>query len=418
MAAPVQLAMGRVLAARGLPGLGVASDVLPLLLLFLVLCRLGAGAESQAKAIVLQEGKTITARDPQCFCYKNTVSPKWQDSWIKVQIRVASVKMIRVTQVESEEKLKELEQFNIWSILSSLLKEKLNDTIINVDIYSNETCLKVYPAEQNTAYSITCSRGFDPKLFLIFMAGVLLFFFAETLSRSQIFYYSTGMSVGILASSLILLFMLSKIMPRKSPFYVLLVGGWSFSLYIIQLMFKNLQDICKGYWQYLLGYVFLIGFLSFAVCYKYGPLENERSINLLYWTLQLIGLLLMYAGVQVRQTAVTLILLAFCTKYMEYPVLWTYRTYRTLKARAKLSPPQLLSEEEYRKQGEVETRKALEALRQYCSSPEFSAWKVVSRIQTPKRSPIHYTATVSCVRKTHLTRALQTGLLLTAALDS
>lgn len=49
------------------------------------------------------------------------------------------------------------------------------------------------------------------------------------------------------------------------------------------------------------------------------------------------------------------------------------------------SPPRLLTEEEYRIQGEVETRKALEELRNYCRSPDFSAWTAVSRIQSPKR---------------------------------
>lgn len=35
--------------------------------------------------------------------------------------------------------------------------------------------------------------------------------------------------------------------------YFLLVGGWSFSLYLLQLIFKNLREVCKSYWQYLLG---------------------------------------------------------------------------------------------------------------------------------------------------------------------
>ncbi|OBS78900.1 hypothetical protein A6R68_18703 [Neotoma lepida] len=39
------------------------------------------------------------------------------------------------------------------------------------------------------------------------------------------------------------------------------------------------------------SYVFTVGVTSFAVCYKHGPLENERSISLLTWTLQLLGLL-------------------------------------------------------------------------------------------------------------------------------
>ncbi|NWW66360.1 NMP1A protein, partial [Ifrita kowaldi] len=49
------------------------------------------------------------------------------------------------------------------------------------------------------------------------------------------------------------------------------------------------------------------------------------------------------------------------------------------------SPPRLLTEEEYRLQGEVETRKALAELRSFCQSPKFSAWSAVSRIQSPKR---------------------------------
>lgn len=185
---------------------------------------------------------------------------------------------------------------------------------------------------------------------------------------------------------LIIIFMLSKFMPKKSPIYVILVGGWSFSLYLIQLVFKNLQAIWSCYWQYLLGYVLTVGFLSFAVCYKYGPLENERSINLLTWALQLLGLCFMYAGIQIPHIALALIVAALCTKNLEYPVQWLYITYRKMcKATEKPVPPRLLTEEEYRIQGEVETRKALEELREFCNSPDCSAWKTISRIQSPKR---------------------------------
>ncbi|KFW91794.1 Transmembrane protein 194A, partial [Phalacrocorax carbo] len=58
---------------------------------------------------------------------------------------------------------------------------------------------------------------------------------------------------------------------------------------------------------------------------------------------------------------------------------------RVQSARPKPNAPRLLTEEEYRIQGEMETRKALEELRSYCKSPDFSAWTVVSRIQSPKR---------------------------------
>jgi len=50
-------------------------------------------------------------------------------------------------------------------------------------------------------------------------------------------------------------------------------------------------------------------------------------------------------------------------------------------------PPKtkLLTEEEFILQGSVETRKALEQLREYCKSPDCNAWKTISRVKTPQR---------------------------------
>lgn len=76
-----------------------------------------------------------------------------------LQIRVNSSKLVRVTQVENEEKLKELEQFSIWNFFSSFLKEKLNDTYVNVGLYSTKTCLKVEIIEEDTKYSVTVTRS-------------------------------------------------------------------------------------------------------------------------------------------------------------------------------------------------------------------------------------------------------------------
>ncbi|XP_008577893.1 PREDICTED: transmembrane protein 194A isoform X2 [Galeopterus variegatus] len=298
--------------------------------LFLVLsgCLVCDSGGIDVKVVMLQESRVDDMCSSQQFCYKNMLIPKWHDVWTRIQIRVNSSKLVRVTQVENEEKLKELEQFSIWNFFSSFLKEKLNDTYVNVGLYSTKTCLKVEIIEKDTKYSVIVTRRFDPKLFLVFFLGLMLFFCGDLLSRSQIFYYSTGMSVGIVASLLIIIFMLSKFMPKKSPIYIILVGGWSFSLYLIQLVFKNLQEIWRCYWQYLLSYILTVGFLSFAVCYKYGPLENERSINLLTWTLQLVGLCFMYSSIQIPHIALAIIIIALCTKNLEYPIKWLYITYR------------------------------------------------------------------------------------------
>uniref|UniRef100_A0A8I6G8B7 Nuclear envelope integral membrane protein 1 n=1 Tax=Rattus norvegicus TaxID=10116 RepID=A0A8I6G8B7_RAT len=336
--------------------------------------------------VMLQESQ-VDMNSSQQFCYKNVLIPKWHDIWTRIQVRVNSSKLVRVTQVDSEERLKELEQFSVWNSLSSFLKEKLNDTYVNVGLYSTKTCLKVEIIEKDTKYSVIVTRRFDPKLFLVFLLGLTLNYeCCYSLTQGP-----CGLHVAFLGISKIFVYFgnintCHLFCLFRSPIYVILVGGWSFSLYLIQLVFKNLQEIWRCYWHYLLSYILTVGFMSFAVCYKYGPLENERSINLLTWTLQLLGLGFMYSGIQIPHVAFALIVIALCTKNLEYPIYWLYSTYRRMcKASEKPVPPRLLTEEEYRIQGEVETQKALQELREFCNSPECSAWKTISRIQSPKR---------------------------------
>lgn len=68
------------------------------------------------------------------------------------------------------------------------------------------------------------------------------------------------------------------------------------------------------------AYVGLVGFVSFALCYRYGPLTNEKNINILSWLLQLAGLLLVYLGIQIKQVAFAIIVAVVFTKNMEYPI--------------------------------------------------------------------------------------------------
>lgn len=267
------------------------------------------------------------------------------------------------------------------------LHERSNETTINVSLFSKKRCFKVEPADGKTLYTVKPIRKFDVFLFAVFLAGVFLFVFADTLSRSQLFYYSTGMSTGLIASLIILIFIMSRFLPKKSPLYVLVVGGWSFSLYVIQLVCRNLNVILREHWHLVLGYTTVVGFISFAVCYRYGPLVDKRSINILSWTLQLFGLLLIYAGIQIQPVAFAIIVAALCSKALEYPVSLALSAWRKIKPSLgwKPEPRRLLTEEEYQRQGEEETRRAMEELRKYCASPGCSPWKTVSRLQSPKR---------------------------------
>lgn len=75
-------------------------------------------------------------------------------------------------------------------------------------------------------------------------------------------------------------------------------------------------------------YVGLVGFVSFALCYRYGPLTNEKNINILSWLLQLAGLLLVYSGIQIKQVAFAIIVAVVFTKNLEYPVSAVILTWR------------------------------------------------------------------------------------------
>lgn len=88
------------------------------------------------------------------------------------------------------------------------------------------------------------------------------------------------MSTGMIASLVILFFVLARLLPKvkqfdkhlrsnylgvmcdvlllfvvpqKSPFYLLILGGWSFSVYAIQFVFRNLSVILQEHWHLALG---------------------------------------------------------------------------------------------------------------------------------------------------------------------
>lgn len=207
--------VGGAAAAGGMKPAPGRRRLLGALVLLLLPSPLG-GAGTRESVIPLHEGRVYRHSTSHHFCYTNTHVPQWHDIWTRMQIRVNSSHMIRVTQVDSEE---ELEKFNMWNVVFSFLKEKLNDTSIDVDLYSNKTCLKVELLEDGTMYCVILFRRFDPKLFLVFFLGLLLFFCGDMLSRSQLFYYSAGISFGLLASLLILVYMMSKVMPKEAgPF--------------------------------------------------------------------------------------------------------------------------------------------------------------------------------------------------------
>ena len=56
--------------------------------------------------------------------------------------------------------------------------------------------------------------GIDYWRVLLLTAGILLVFSAHKLSTNALFYYITGVSLGICASFLILVYVMSKLLPK------------------------------------------------------------------------------------------------------------------------------------------------------------------------------------------------------------
>lgn len=60
-----------------------------------------------------------------------------------------SSNLFKVEIVEDEEKLQELERFSFWSWFQSLLRERHNETTINISLFSKNTCFKIEPANKS-----------------------------------------------------------------------------------------------------------------------------------------------------------------------------------------------------------------------------------------------------------------------------
>ncbi|KAL4002083.1 hypothetical protein ACH3XW_2005 [Acanthocheilonema viteae] len=223
----------------------------------------------------------------------------------------------------------------------------------------------------------------------VFIGGIALFLMSYSLVKNAIFYYTSGCTIGILASLLIVGFVVYRLTPRSWLGIPLMFTGWSFSFFFIYTVWKNFASLVLLYQKFVAAYFATVILISFAVCYRYGPPTDIRSHNLAQWTLQLIALILIYSSCQITDIAIGVIallllwsmlknwLINITSKFMSiFRMVWLFLFPKCQR---------LLTMEEYQQQGEEETRKALEELRRYCRSPEANVWKITSSVSDPKR---------------------------------
>lgn len=137
--------------------------------------------------------------------------------------------------------------------------------------------------------------------------------------------------------------------------------------------------------------------LSLAVCYYIGPPKSERTFNLTQWALMLIASAVMFLSCNVEEFTLMMIVVMWLAPRLPvkktnalrniWHVLNVVKHVNIALFRLRFRPPQhrYLTEGEYYQQGQVETAKALDELREYASSPECDPWRIVSRLQHPDR---------------------------------
>ncbi|XP_062974367.1 nuclear envelope integral membrane protein 2 [Elgaria multicarinata webbii] len=338
----------------------------------------------------LKATNVMSSSESTCFCYIPDGAIHLKNIWSAIQVKINSTEMFGVVSITEEQNCQNSE--NLFAFLKCLINNiwqsgMSNEITISVDQYGDKTCFRVQPRNKVPYTVIAQQNMLDWKLFLLFVAGGLLFHFALNLSRSIVFYYSAGVAFGILATLPFLLLMLRRFIPRLSTFWILTGGCWFSSLYIFYTFKEDLKWLWYNSTHYILGYIMILGFVSFAICYGHGPLNSERSMNLLMWTLQLLGLILIYFGIAIPQVAYAVITTMICSKFLQYPLrvfCYVGRKATRLFKSEKLEV-RYLTEEEYREEGETETMKALEELRTFCRSPNFPSWVAVVKLQTPQK---------------------------------
>ncbi|XP_004452613.2 nuclear envelope integral membrane protein 2 [Dasypus novemcinctus] len=363
-----------------------------------LLATLAAGAargEAAALAVPrckpLKEMDLIKSSESDCYCYSQNTQMEWKYMWSTVQVKITSSDLFSIVHITERHKCQYPETiitFIKCMIHNFWIPKEYNEITIIVNPNGETVCFSVKPVRNIFIYTVKVNRNIvDFKLFLVFVAGVVLFFYAKTLSQSSIFYYSSGTVLGILMTLVFVLLLVKNHIPKYSTFWALMIGCWFASVYIVCQLMEDLKWLWYENRIYILGYVLTVGFFSFAVCYKHGPLVDKRSTDLLTWTLRFLSLVLIYSGVNMPQFAYAVMILIMSSRRLCYPLkAFYYMSWKVKKWFTSEKPVvKYLTEEEYGEQAEAETASALEGLRQACRRADFPSWLAVSRLQAPKK---------------------------------
>jgi hypothetical protein len=174
-------------------------------------------------------------------------------------------------------------------------------------------------------------------------------------------------------------------MPKKLSSLLLFLGT-SATFTVYRLLWEHLRTVFATSSHLIAAYACCAGFVSFCIAYYFGPPQHPRALSLIQWFIQIIAVLLLLASsdnIDIGVSFIVILILGF-----NFPFRQTYSFFKWLRNiwnRPATPRPLLLTDEEYTRQGDMETTKALKELRTYCRSPKCDAWKTMSQLNDPIR---------------------------------
>lgn len=352
-------------------------------ILFILICRVFRAQSSDAYVWTESEKKSFEFENvsSHIICYQpKYLKPQFQHLWSSVEFSFNSLYngysvCYGANETHVEDQCTSFSRFTRFFWMQRIQS-------LSVSPF-NKSCVFV---ESKEAVSVELQiRPFDALIFARLLLGLFLFFLASRLSRSVIFYYGSGISLGILASVLIAIFLLSRLMPEKRIAFGFLAATCSVTAYFVRRTFQDVQQFAYSHIEYLIVYFFLSGLLGFCIFYYKGPVSNPRLLNIMKWAIQLFALVLIYSGTRIPEVSGTFVIITVVVYLL--PVS-SCGLGEKLKRSWRIRFPKkirLLTEEEYQEQGRIETQKALEELKSFCRSPDCHAWRTMSRLSSPAR---------------------------------
>lgn len=224
----------------------------------------------------------------------------------------------------------------------------------------------------------------DLKMVIYFVLGVALYFSAGKLSRNEIFHYFSGISIGVLGAILILVFILIRFIPQKKFAMLAFLTSSSIIAFFYKWLLSDFKSTFDQIRIYAFIYILASALISGVYLYLREPLKNPRVFNLIELILTILGVVFFRLGISYWELS-SAILIGYGLTNMACKSFSRVKVIPAIKNRYFPDKRKLLSQEEYQREADEFTRKALSELKEYCASPECNVWRTLKRLSNPEK---------------------------------